>query len=101
MNDEDAAAVVAHAARTYLEVGAGVGVEVGAGVGVEVGAGVGELVGLHTRSVACWLPERGMARSPCPTSLGSARWKGWPEATHLGVVGQHSQYLYVASPATL
>ncbi len=91
MNDEDSAAVVAHAAHTYLEVGAG--------VGVEVGAGVGELVGLHTRSVACWLPERGMARSLCPTGLCSVRWEGWPEATHLRVVGQHSQYLDSEFPA--
>ena len=60
-------AVVAHAAHTYLGVGAGVGVEVGARVGGGVGSAVGEVVGLHIRSAACWPPTHGMACTPCHT----------------------------------
>ena len=42
---QESTAIVAHAPRTYLGVGAGVGVELGAGVAVEVGAEVGGRVG--------------------------------------------------------
>ena len=50
----DSATVIAHAARTHLELGAGVGVEVSTGVG------------LHNGTVSCWLRLGGIGMLALP-----------------------------------